>query len=66
VLSAYQRLTPQERRELSAVAKIDAKTLRRCYVDPKRTQPTSRARVREAALALGLPLPPEPRDEVRS
>lgn len=58
--NTYRLLTPQARRELVAAAKVDPKTLRRCYVAPEGTQPISRERVKSAATALGLPLPPEP------
>jgi hypothetical protein len=60
VATAYELLTPQARRELAAAAKVDPKTLRRCYVTPARTQPISRERVRFAAATLGFPAPPEP------
>ncbi len=57
---AYRSLTPQARRELVPAAKVDPKTLRRCYLAPETAQPISLERVAAAAKALGLP-PPSPR-----
>jgi hypothetical protein len=50
-------VTAQEQREIAAIGLLDPKTVRAVY-RAGRVRPASQERVRRAALALGLPLPP--------
>lgn len=52
----YQ-LTPQQLREISALAMSDIKTVRQAYVDPSKLRNTSLVRIARAAKQLGAPLP---------
>ena len=50
-------LTPQQRREITAHAICDDRTVKHTY-EGKPVKPASRERIRRAAAELGLPLPP--------
>ncbi len=52
-------ISPQQRREICAVAETDERTVRRTYAG-KTTRPTTFERIANAAVALGHPVPPPP------
>lgn len=60
-LGMIVKLTPQERREISALAFCDPETVRRAYAG-KTIKPSTWERLRRAAEALDLPPPPPYRD----
>ncbi len=56
-----QTITPQAIREISAAALTSEKTTRRAY-GGKPCKPSTYERLKRAATALSLPLPPDPRE----
>lgn len=50
-------LTPQQRREITARAICDDRTVKHAYAGQP-VKPSSRERIRRAAIDLGLPVPP--------
>ncbi len=70
VESSYQQeaklvdtLSPHERRRVALAAHAADRRVLRTYREPERVRESTRLRVREAALLLGLPPPPDPAPE---
>jgi hypothetical protein len=57
-------LTPQQRREITARAICDDRTVKHAYAGMS-VKPASRERIRRAAIDLGLPLPPTAKAEAK-
>jgi hypothetical protein len=53
-------LSPNQRRRLALEALAADRSVQRTYRDPSLVRESTRLRIREAALRLGLPPPPDP------
>lgn len=54
-------LSPNQRRRIALEALAAERSVARTYLAPERVRESTRLRIRDAALRLGLPPPPEPR-----